>query len=38
MKMVGATNSFIKLPFIVEGMVLGIFGAGIAFLLHMGPL
>ena len=36
MKMVGATNSFIKLPFIVEGMVLGVLGAGIAFALQWG--
>lgn len=31
MKMVGATNSFIRLPFVVEGMLLGLFGAGLAF-------
>lgn len=31
MKMVGATNGFIRLPFIVEGLVLGLLGAGIAF-------
>ena len=31
MKMVGATNSFIRLPFLVEGLVLGMLGAGIAF-------
>ena len=31
MKMVGATNGFIRLPFVVEGFVLGIVGAGIAF-------
>ena len=31
MKMVGATNSFIRLPFVVQGFVLGMFGAGIAF-------
>lgn len=31
MKMVGATNSFIRLPFVVQGFVLGMVGAGIAF-------
>lgn len=31
MKMVGATNGFIRLPFIVEGFVLGMMGAIIAF-------
>ena len=36
MKMVGATNSFIRLPFIVEGLVLGMMGGGIAFLAEWG--
>ena len=36
MKMVGATNSFIRLPFIVEGLVLGILGGGLAFLAEWG--
>ena len=31
MKMVGATNGFIRLPFVVEGFCLGMLGAGIAF-------
>lgn len=31
MKMVGATNGFIRLPFVVEGFVLGMLGAMIAF-------
>ena len=31
MKMVGATNSFIRLPFIVEGFSLGMIGAILAF-------
>ena len=31
MKMVGATNGFIRLPFVVEGFVLGMLGAAIAF-------
>jgi cell division transport system permease protein len=31
MKMVGATNGFIRLPFIVEGFVLGMFSACLAF-------
>ncbi len=31
MKMVGATNGFIRLPFVVQGFLLGMVGAGIAF-------
>jgi len=31
MKMVGATNSFIRLPFVVEGFTLGMMGAVLAF-------
>ena len=31
MKMVGATNGFIRLPFVVQGFALGMIGAGIAF-------
>ena len=31
MKMVGATNGFIRLPFVVEGFALGMLGATIAF-------
>ena len=31
MKMVGATNGFIRLPFVVEGFSLGMLGASIAF-------
>jgi cell division transport system permease protein len=31
MKMVGATNGFIRLPFVVEGFTLGMIGAGISF-------
>lgn len=31
MKMVGATNGFIRLPFVVEGFVLGMLGAAAAF-------
>ena len=31
MKMVGATNGFIRLPFVVEGFVLGMIGAAAAF-------
>lgn len=31
MKMVGATNGFIRFPFVVEGFLLGITGAGLAF-------
>ena len=37
MKMVGATNSFIRLPFVVEGFTLGMVGAAAAFgLLWLG--
>ena len=31
MKMVGATNGFIRLPFLVEGFTLGMMGAALAF-------
>jgi cell division transport system permease protein len=31
MKMVGATNGFIRLPFVVEGFILGMLGAAVAF-------
>ena len=34
MKMVGATNGFIRLPFVVEGFILGMLGAAFAFLLE----
>ena len=34
MKMVGATNGFIRLPFVVEGFILGMLGATIAFFLE----
>ncbi len=36
MKMVGATNAFIRLPFVVEGLVLGVLGGGLAFLAEWG--
>ena len=36
MKMVGASNSFIRCPFIVEGLVLGLVGGGLAFLAQWG--
>ena len=36
MKMVGATNGFIRLPFVVEGFMLGMIGAGLAFLAEWG--
>ena len=36
MKMVGATNGFIRMPFIIEGLVLGMLGGGLAFLAVWG--
>ncbi len=36
MKMVGASNSFIRCPFVVEGLVLGMVGGGLAFLAQWG--
>lgn len=36
MKMVGATNRFIRAPFVVEGMLLGMCAAGLAFLAQWG--
>ena len=34
MKMVGATNSFIRIPFVVEGFTLGMLGAAVAFFIE----
>lgn len=34
MKMVGATNGFIRLPYVVQGFLLGMIGAGLAFALE----
>ena len=36
MKMCGATNAFIRWPFIVEGMILGLTGALVAFFVQWG--
>lgn len=36
MKMVGATNSFIRTPFVVEGLVLGVTGSIFAYLIQWG--
>ena len=36
MKMVGATNGFIRLPFVVEGLVLGLMGGILAFFAEWG--
>ena len=36
MKMVGATNGFIRWPFVYEGFMLGLTGAVLAFLLQWG--
>ena len=36
MKMVGATNGFIRWPFIVEGVTLGLVGSALSFLIQWG--
>lgn len=36
MRMVGGTNSFIRFPFIVEGLILGLLGGGLGFLAVWG--
>lgn len=36
MKMVGAANGFIRLPFVIEGLVLGALGGGLAFVAEWG--
>ena len=36
MKMVGATNSFIRTPFVIEGLILGILGGVLGFLATWG--
>lgn len=36
MKMVGASNSFIRCPFVIEGLILGLVGGGLAFLAEWG--
>ncbi len=36
MKMVGASNWFIRFPFVVEGLVLGLLGGALGFLLEWG--
>lgn len=36
MRMVGATNAFIKFPFFVEGLFLGLVGGGLAFAAEYG--
>ena len=36
MKMVGAGNSFIRLPFVIEGLILGITGSLLAFVAQWG--
>ena len=37
-KMVGATNWFIRWPFVIEGMVLGLVAGGLAFLRRVGSV
>lgn len=36
MKMVGASNGFIRFPFVVEGLVLGLLGGALGYLLEWG--
>lgn len=36
MKMVGAGNGFIRMPFVVEGLILGLLGGGIAYFIEWG--
>lgn len=36
MKMVGATNSFIRTPFVIEGLILGLVGSAVAFGIQWG--
>ena len=36
MKMCGATNAFVRWPFVFEGLILGLFGALVAFFLEWG--
>ena len=36
MKMCGATNAFVRWPFIFEGLILGLVGAVLAFFLQWG--
>ena len=36
MKMVGATNSFIRTPFVIEGLLLGLVGSAGAFAIQWG--
>ena len=36
MKIVGATNAFIRWPFVYEGFIMGVIAAGVAFFLQWG--
>lgn len=36
MKMCGATNAFVRWPFIIEGLLIGLIGAAVAFLAQWG--
>ncbi len=36
MKMCGATNAFVRWPFVFEGLILGLLGAAVAFFLQWG--
>lgn len=36
MKMVGASNGFIRCPFIIEGLILGLVGGGLSFCIEWG--
>ena len=36
MKMIGATNGFVRIPFVIEGLLIGIAGVSVALLLQWG--
>ena len=36
MKMVGATNGFIRVPFVIEGLIIGVLSAAVAFFAEWG--
>ncbi len=36
MRIVGATNGFIRIPFVIEGAIIGLISAGVAFFAEWG--